>query len=308
MHNIIVTGATSMVGVALIEAALNDNEVGKILVVVRPGSTKMARVPEDKRIEKVEIDFDEYSKLKEYTGYDIFYHLAWSRTETYKETYEDMRLKCTCFRGVLDAVEIAHQIGCKKFVWAGGQSEYGIINDDYMGPDTPCNPVRADGIMHLAAGKLARILCNQYGMPFIWIRIFSIYGKYDRPNSMISTTVKKMIHGEPCLFTPAEQIWDFLNARDMGNAFYISGKVANEDKIYCVGSGDARPLREFIEIIRDVVNPNAELLFGQLPYPANPIMRLCPDISDIVNDTGWSPQISFEDGIKEIAEYMRSQE
>lgn len=159
--------------------------------------------------------------------------------------------------------------------------------------------------MHLAAGKSARILCNQYNIPFIWIRIFSIDGKYDRPNSMISTTIRKMLDGVPCQFTPAEQIWDFFNADDMGSAFFIAGKVVKEDKIYCVGSGDARPLKDYITIIRDVVNPEADLVFGQLPYPEKPIMRLCPNISDIVRDTGWKPKVSFADGVREIAEMLK---
>lgn len=294
-----------MIGVALIEASLEDNSIGQVLAVVRPGSNRMNRLPKDERIEIVEANIDDYKKLEDREGYDIFYHLAWGRTETYRESYEDMRLKCTSMGGVVDAVEIAHKIGCKKFVWAGGQSEYGIVNDDYIRPDTPCDPVRADGIMHFAAGKLARLLCDQYKMPFIWIRIFSVYGKYDRPDSMISSTIRKMLDGKPCQFTAAEQIWDFLNAKDMGRAFYVAGKAVNEDKIYCVGSGDARPLKEFITIIRDVVNPEMSLVFGQLPYPEKPIMRLCPDISAIKSDTGWKPRVSFKDGVREIAEYIK---
>lgn len=307
MPNVIVTGATSMIGVSLIEAALSDSTVEKILAVVRPGSKKINRLPSDCRIEIIEVDLNDYKKLKKYTGYETFYHLAWSRTETYNESCEDMLLKCKSIEGTLEAVEVAHAIGCKKFVWAGGQSEYGIVNDDYMRPDTPCDPVRADGIMHYATGKLVRLLCNRYKMPFILVRIFSIYGKYDRPNSMITSTVKKMLDGEACQFTPAEQIWDYLNATDMGSAFYLAGKKAEEDKIYCVGSGDARPLKEFIKVIRNVVNPDLELKFGELPYPTNPIMRLCPDISAIKNDTGWKPTVSFEEGIKEIVEYMKSE-
>lgn len=313
MVNIIVTGATSMVGVAIIQEAIKNQEVGEILAVVRPNTEKLDRIPTNDKIEIIEVGFNDYEKLSEHVNsrgkagsYNVFYHLAWSRTPTYTESYSDMLLKCDSIAGVLSAVKAAKDIGCKKFVYTGGQAEYGIVNSDYIRPDTPCDPVRADGIAHLAAGKMAKILCNQFDIPFIWIRIFSVYGVNDRPDSMIKMTVKKMMNNEPCKFTKAEQIWDYLNAKDLGEAILLSGLKAKEDKVYCVGSGEARPLREYIEIIRDVVNPEMNLKFGEIPYPNNPVMRLCPDISDIVRDTGWKPRTAFEAGIREIYEYERN--
>lgn len=313
MVNIIVTGATSMVGVAIIQEAIKNQEVGEILAVVRPNTEKLDRIPTNDKIEIIEVGFNDYEKLSEHVNsrgkagsYNVFYHLAWSRTPTYTESYSDMLLKCDSIAGVLSAVKAAKDIGCKKFVYTGGQAEYGIVNSDYIRPDTPCDPVRADGIAHLAAGKMAKILCNQFDIPFIWVRIFSVYGVNDRPDSMIKMTVKKMMNNEPCKFTKAEQIWDYLNAKDLGEAILLSGLKAKEDKVYCVGSGEARPLREYIEIIRDVVNPEMNLKFGEIPYPNNPVMRLCPDISDIVRDTGWKPRTAFEAGIREIYEYERN--
>ncbi len=312
MANIIVTGATSMIGAAIIQEAIKSKEVGEILAVVRPNTEKAGRIPHSDKIQIIEAEFHDYEKLSEYVNsrgkansYEVFYHLAWSRTPTYQESYSDMLLKCDSIAGVLSAVKAAKDIGCKKFVYTGGQAEYGIINDDYIRPDTPCDPVRADGIAHLAAGKMAKILCSQFGIPFIWVRIFSVYGANDRPDSMISVTVKKMMNHEPCKFTKAEQIWDYLNAKDLGEAILLSGLRVKEDKVYCVGSGEARPLREYIEIIRDVVSPETDLKFGELPYPENPVMRLCPDISDIVRDTGWKPHTAFADGIREIYEQER---
>lgn len=315
MANIIVTGATSMVGVAIIQEAIKNQEVGEILAVVRPNTKKTGRIPHDNKIEIIEAEFNDYERLSEYVNsrgkadfYDVFYHLAWSRTPTYKESYSDMLLKCDSIAGVLSAAKAAKDIGCKKFVYTGGQAEYGIIDADYIRPDTPCDPVRADGIAHLAAGKMAKILCGQFGIPFIWVRIFSVYGVNDRPDSMISVTVKKMMNHEPCQFTEAEQIWDYLNAQDLGEAILLSGLKVNEDKVYCVGSGDAKPLREYIETMRDVINPEMDLKFGEIPYPSNPVMRLCPDISDIVRDTGWKPHITFETGIREICENERNKD
>ena len=310
MHNIIVTGATSMIGVAIVEDAIQNEKIGNIIAIIRPNSDRLDRIPRSNKVIVIEVDLDEYEKIPEILekkgiqhSFSIFYHLAWSRTPTYSESYSDMLLKCKSIIGVLKAVNVAKTINCSRFVYIGGQAEYGIVKSDYIKPDTICNPVRADGISHYAAGKMAHILCSQYSITFIWVRVFSVYGINDRPNSMISSTIKKMMNNEKCQFTKAEQIWDYLYARDLGQAILLAGLKAKKDKIYCVGSGDAKPLKEYIEIIKQVVNPKMEIVFGELPYPDNPVMRLCPDISEFVKDTGWGPQTSFRDGIKEIYEH-----
>ena len=63
-----------------------------------------------------------------------------------------------------------------------------------IGPETPpVNPVTPYGICKLAAGTVRPgISVSQLGLRTIWARIFSVYGKYDKPTSMISQTLKKM--------------------------------------------------------------------------------------------------------------------
>lgn len=67
----------------------------------------------------------------------------------------------------------------------------------------------------------------------------------------------------------------------------------------------AKPLKEYIEKIRDIVSPNAELGFGELKYPENPVMNLCANIKQLQCDTGWKPEVEFEVGIKKICKYLQ---
>lgn len=304
MKKMVVTGATSMIGIALINIALQDLSMQKIYAVVRPDTKKVDRLPTDSRITIIECDVCDYNKLPELIldTCDVFFHLAWPRTATYEENYEQILFKCRNIQTVMEAIRAAAAMGCNKFVGAGSQSEYGV---DYVGklsPETPCNPVRADGVIHLAAGQLARILASKLEMSCSWVRIFSIYGQYDRPNSLISSTIAKLKSGERCSFTPAQQKWDFLAAEDAGRAFYLIGEKASGNNVYCLGSGETKPLREYIEIIRDIISPETKLGFGEVPYPKNPIMNLCADITTLQHDVGWFPVIGFEQGIRMLCE------
>lgn len=302
MEKAVITGATSMIGSGLIRAMLQDSEITKIYAVIRPGSRNRKRIPNDDRIVLVECDAEEYWKLSMEIGEecDVFYHFAWPRTATYQESYEDMMTKSRNIQVVLSAVKAAADLKCRTFVGAGSQSEYGISDAWRLAPDTPCNPVRADGVLHLAACNMAMILAKNLGIDCVWMRIFSVYGIYDRPNSMIMTTMRKMIKGERCSFTPAEQKWDYLYEDDIGAAFYLVGKRVSGSHIYCVGKGEGVLLKDYINIIRNVVAPEADTGIGDLPYPPEPVMNLCADITSLTRDTGWVPQISFEEGIKRI--------
>ncbi len=304
MNKVVVTGSTSMIGLALMESLLRDSEIDTVYAVVRPDSTKRILLPEDSRIKIIECDTKNYRDLANMIDEpcDVFYHLAWPRTPTYDESLEDVLLKTQNIQTVLYAADAAIKLGCRSFIGAGSQSEYGVYGDDPLSPDSVCKPVRADGIIHLAAGQLvmnmlkssdSRIDCN-------WMRIFSVYGIHDRTNSMIMNTLAKLLRGEHCAFTPAEQKWDYLYADDIGCAFYLVGKKVTGSHVYCVGSGKAKPLKEYIETIRDIVAPGAKLGIAELPYPDDPVMYLCADISSLRRDTGWIPVVSFEEGISRI--------
>ena len=76
--------------------------------------------------------------------------------------------------------------------------------------------------------------------------------------------------------------------------------------IYPVGSGNARPLREYIEMIRDEIDPSLSLGFGEIPYGEKQVMHLEADISALKADTGFEPHTDFKIGIRKTIDYVRS--
>ena len=305
MNTVVVTGATSMIGSSIIEACLSGG-VERIYAVVKPGTTKLGRLPDDKRITVIECDICDYFVLPELIDddCDVFYHIAWSATGAKRN--ENISEQVRNIEYTLSALEAAQRLNCLKFIGAGSQAEYGKLDLDKISPSSPVNPTQPYGIAKYAAGKLGMEKAKEYGMDFIWVRIFSVYGKYDLPTTMISGTVRKLIKGEHPSFTPATQRWEYLNSKDAGRAFYLIGEKTEGSKVFCLGSGDAHPLKSFIYTIRDIVNPEAELGIGEIPYNDGTVMNLCADISPLTEDTGWKPEVSFEDGIREIVEYSKA--
>lgn len=87
-------------------------------------------------------------------------------------------------------------------------------------------------------------------------------------------------------YTSGEQIWDYLYSDDAAEVFYLLGKKGIDQKIYVLGSGKARPLKEYIRAIRNVVAPDSDLKFGVIPHVENQTMYLCADTSESEKDIG----------------------
>lgn len=306
MESIVVTGATSMLGAALIDEALAHREIRKIYAVVRKDTSKEDRLPKDGRIELVRCDIEEYKSLADKIrgSADAFYHFAWKATGSLRNA--DIHGQADNIGYALDAVSAARKLGCRKFIGAGSQAEYGDAAQysAKMSPHSRANPTDAYGIAKFCAGKLAGLEAERLGMECFWVRILSVYGELDMPTTMVASTAAKLMRGESPLFTPAENIWDFLYSGDAGRAFYLIGKKASGNKIYCLGSGEGRRLWEYIEIIGKTVNPEVSLGIGALPYPEGGGRNICADISELFEDTGWRPETPFEEGIKRVRDYM----
>ena len=157
---------------------------------------------------------------------------------------------------------------------------------------------------------MSRTECGKLGMKQIWVRFLSVYGPFGNPNGMIPIVLGRLLAGETARFTPAEQIWDFLHAQDAARALYLLGKSdgRTDGKVYVMGSGEERPLKEYIEILAREVSQKtgkqAGIRIAALPYPPGQVMYLGADISGLKEDIGFEPEVSFEDGIRRMLEDM----
>ena len=297
MKRAIISGATGAIGTALVQK-LVENKV-EVLVLVRKDSGRIKNIPMSPLVRIQYCALSELKELKNDTGveYDVFYHFAWMGAAG--PGRHDMYLQNENVNFALDAVGAAKRFGCKTFIGAGSQAEYGRV-EGLLRPDTPTFPEMGYGYAKLCAGQMTRDYAHQLGLQHVWARILSVYGPNDGAQSMVMSTINKLRNGETPQFTKGEQMWDYLYSGDAANAFYLLGDKGVDGKSYVIGSGKARPLAEYIEIIRDEVNPVAKIELGAIPYAPKQVMHLQADISELQKDTGFEPMVGFEDGIKKI--------
>jgi len=225
------------------------------------------------------------------------YHFAWDGTTGAGR--DDMYLQTRNIRHALDAVGAAARLGCKAFIGAGSQAEYGRV-EGILRPDTPAFPETGYGMAKLCAGQMTREYAHQLGVAHIWTRILSVYGPNDGMQSMVMSTIRKLKDGVVPRFTKGEQMWDYLYSEDAARAFRLLGEKGQDGKVYVLGSGQAQPLVHYIEQIREVYAPSAALEMGAIAYAPKQVMYLCADITELQNDTGFVATTSFREGIQRI--------
>jgi UDP-glucose 4-epimerase len=301
-RRIIVTGATGIVGANFIKH-LSAQGLDTI-ALVRPDSLRIEAIQNIKHVKVVSCDLSSLTEYDHNERFDIFYHFGWedSKRDYRNDSYRQNRN----IQYTLDAVKLAAKLGCNTFVGIGSQAEYGRVADK-ISPETPTFPDSAYGAAKLCAYKLSQIYANTLGVKHIWARIFSVYGPYDNPDTLISTAIRLMLQKRVPDMTKGEQLWDYLHADDLARALFLLGKKGDANSVYCIGSGQTRSIQDYIEILRDCIDPTLNIDFGKVPYNDNQIMHLCADIEKLTKDTGFLPEISFEEGIKRTVEWHRSQ-
>lgn len=299
MRRVVVTGATSMIGVALIKECIKNGV--EVLAIVRRQSVNLNRLQNSNKVEICECNLNELNTIFVNRQYDVFYHLGWAYTAKAKR--DDPILQEKNIKYSLDAVELAQRLGCKKFIGAGSQAEYGRV-DHVITSDTAVSPLISYGMSKYAAGRLCAKLCNQYGMICIWGRIFSVYGRYDNEETMLSYAINQFMKKETAKFSSAVQMWDYLHEEDAGRIFYLLGQVVEKESVYCIASGNSRKLKEFILQVKEMFGEDARCEFADEVEDSGRI-GLEVDTSDLVRDISYTPRISFREGILDMIKYRR---
>ena len=301
IHSAIVNGSLGTIGLALVKRLLEQG-VEKVYAVAYPGDPRITKIPEGAVV--VPCDMREIGKLKEQipTPVDAFFQLAWMGA--IGDGRNDMLLQTTNIKCAIEAAQTAKDLGCQVYVGVGSQAEHGRI-EGKVTADAPCFPVNGYGMAKLCTGQMTRVICRQLGLRHEWARVLSVFGANDGPLAVISILLDKLTKGEKPSLTAGEQMWDYIYADDAADALICMAEEGKDGAIYPVGSGEARPLKEYFEILRDAVDPSLPLGLGEIPYPAGQVMHLQADITQLTEDTGFRPKYTFEEAAKVVvAEYQ----
>lgn len=301
MKKVIITGATSFIGEALINRLCEEGYY--IYAIIRPNSKKKHILANKRNVEIIEIDMNSYFNLDKIinTECDYFISFAWNGTRGNERN--DSHKQQENYKYSMEALNAALRLNCKKIISAGSQAEYGNY-DTIISEETICRPVTEYGKSKLKYYENAIKECKEKGVSFKEPRFFSIYGPGDYENSLIISTIRKMLKNEVCQFTESTHMWNFLYISDAIEGIIKLIEIDCADGPYNFASNDTRKLKDFIEDIKVATNSNSLLRFGEIPYTINNCFSLKPEIEKFYSETGWQPKIRFHDGLVKTIDYI----
>lgn len=300
MQKVVITGGTGFIGSWLIEEMLEQSI--EVIMLVRDASRCSVATREG--VDVVVYYSEEYERLKEQKEpIDAFYHLGWGGVAT--QDKNDCQLQMNNISFSMEMLEYAYEIGAAKFIGIGTVAEYSFCENimDVNAKQTPNDMYgAAKTAVHYLMETRARIL----GLPFIWTVVPSTFGEGRRDNNIITYTILSLLRGDVPEYGYLTQMWDFLYVKEVVRALRYIGKKGLAGKTYAIGSGVFKPLKDYIMMIRDIINPDLELGIGVKPELSEKVFSSCVSIYDLTKDTGFVPEISFEEGIRKTIEYYRN--
>lgn len=306
MNRAIVTGASGFIGSYLVQELLRHDY--EILAVVRTkhGVEKLRALGEDNiRIAVCDIpDFENLYEVAQGT-YDVFFHMAWAGVSGPQN--RDYFIQMRNVEGAVKAVKAAKDLKCKRFLGAGSIHEIECLREMEL-PEVVSNYANFYKTSKLAAHYYCKLKAAQYGIEFLWPRLTNTYGVGERSGRLISNVIQQLLKGESPALTEGTQLYNFVYITDAAAAYRLIGERGNAFQEYILGSNEIQPLRNYLMKVGEIVNPHVKLDFGKHSF--NGIYLTEDELISkaLFDDIGFSPRVSFDEGIKMTADWLMKQE
>ena len=308
MRKAIVTGATGFIGKFLVRELIRQNI--EVIAVVRKNSKKL-NVLNNLSVKIVECDIKEYSKLSEIIkdrDIDFVFHMAWQGVSDIDAKNQVIQLQN--LQSTLDLIDVMNDMNIKTFVGCGSMHEAESIVE--MAEDKIISNL---GYMYksakTAAHWMGKAKAGNYGIRFFW-PLINTYGEEEYSNRLVNTVIQKILKGESPDLSTGNQYYDFVHVSDVARALYLIAERGIDGTNYTIGSGSAKPLKEFIHIIGKVVSSlhkseEIEFGFGKVTNNVVYLPLKTFDVTNLKKDTGFEPLVSFEDGIERTARWIKKE-
>ena len=293
MKKAIVTGSNGFIGSNVCKRLCADGI--KVFAVVKDENENIDNIKNLSAIEIVYCELDEIEALADIISdrdIDVFYHFAWVGSAGSLRCDENVQLKNALWTA--RALRTADGMQCKKFVNAGSIKEKETYTAVYTQESKPGLPY-IYGAGKLIARAICKPIANSLSIDLCWAVITNAYGVGELSPRFVNSTIRKIIANEPLQFTAATQNYDFIYIDDVARAFEAIGEHGKPNKEYTIGSGNARPLKEFILEMQQTLAPNAKPIFGDVPFTGINMPLEAFDTADIKRDCQFGPSVSFDE-------------
>ena len=305
MKKAIVTGATGFIGKFLVRELIKQKV--EVYAIMRTNSKNAGNIPEGVHI--IECDLKSISDLPTLIvdrNIDCVFHTAWQGVSDIDARNQEVQLQN--LKSTLELIDAMHEMNITTFVGCGSMHEAEALVE--MAQDTVVNNL---GVFYKSAKTSAHWMgkakCGNYGIRFFW-PLINTYGEEENSARLINTIIRRIFAGEVPALSAGNQYYDFVHVSDVAHALYLIANNGVDGRNYTIGSGDAKPLKEFLKVVGNVANEmnggtNIPLGFGKITSNVISLPVETFDVTKLKEDTGFKISIPFEAGIRRTARWIK---
>ena len=144
--------------------------------------------------------------------------------------------------------------------------------------------------------------------------LINTYGEEERSSRLVNNTIiRKSFHGDALDLSAGISIMILSYVSRCCRIFILIPEKGVDGTNYTIGSGDAKPLKEFLKIVGQVANDlhggePVELGFGKITSNVISLPITTFDVTKLYKDTGFKPLIPFREGIERTARWIKEDE
>ena len=306
---VLVTGGAGFIGANFVRFLLNirrDIEIVNFDKLTYAGNPEnLADVAQDQRYSFVRGDINDRTAVTELfrPGFDAVVHFA-AETHVDRSIEDASPFLSTNIVGTQCLLEAARGIPRMRFIHISTDEVYGSapagIAFNEAAPLDPRSPYAAS---KASAEHFVTAYGNTYGISSVILRCTNNFGPFQFPEKLIPLMIANASEDKPLpVYGDGMQERDWLFVEDYCGAIALALEKASPGSVYNVSSGESQPNLKIVRTILRFLGKSDSLIQYVQDRPGHD-RRYALDSSKIRHELGWSPQLSFEDGLRKTIEW-----
>lgn len=298
----LVTGGAGFIGSHLCESLLAKGH--EVIVLDNLSCGRLINLRDFERNDRfrfVQADIRDLPGMRPaFAGVDWVFHLA-GLADIVPSIEQPARYFDTNVTGTFNVLEYAREHGAKRVIYAASSSSYGIP-DTYPTPESAeIRPQYPYALTKYLGEELVLHWAQTYRLPALSLRLFNVYGPRSRTagayGAVFGVFLAQKLNGKPyTVVGDGTQTRDFTYVTDVAEAFVRAAESSLTGEAMNVGSGNHYSVNRLVELLGGPV----------VHIPKRPGEPDCTfaDTTKIRRLLGWTPKVSFEDGVRRMLERL----
>jgi UDP-glucose 4-epimerase len=235
---------------------------------------------------------------------DVVYHLAaqagvrssWGENFS---VYVQHNIQCT-----QRLLEAAKEKTLSRFVYASSSSVYGLTPTLPMTERSLLYPLSPYGVTKLAAEQLCFLYFQNYGVPTLSLRFFTVYGPGQRPDMAFHKFFQAIAGNRPIhLYGNGDQTRDFTFVEDIVEACVSASRQGRVGEVYNVGGGHREKMNDILPVLEETCGKKIAVVREE--RQKGDVAHTHADIGKARLDLGYRPRTELREGLRLEWEWIR---